>query len=62
MLYRYTAQGEFAGDTWHQTLEDAKAQAAAEYGEALSDWQDIPDGVSDAEAYAIEAAARRLEL
>lgn len=61
MLFRYTARGEFAGDTWHESLEDAKAQAEAEYGSALGDWQDVPEGVSDAEAYAIDAAARRAD-
>jgi hypothetical protein len=61
MLYRYTAGGEFAGDTWHGTIEDARAQAAWEYGDALGEWQDVPEGVSDAEAYVREAAANRAE-
>jgi hypothetical protein len=32
MLYRYTAHGDFGGDTWHETLDDAKRQAVLEYG------------------------------
>jgi hypothetical protein len=41
-LYRYTSQGLFAGDTWHETLEDAKHQAHFEFGDFISDWQEIP--------------------
>ncbi len=46
MLYRYTATGAFAGDTWHKSLDDAKGQAEFEYGEALGSWQQIPDKVA----------------
>jgi hypothetical protein len=46
MLYRYTATGAFAGDTWHQSLNDATAQAQFEYGEALGAWRQIPDEVA----------------
>ena len=35
MLYRYTLGGQFCGDTWHATLEDAKSQAEFEYEQAL---------------------------
>ena len=35
MLYRYTAHGEFGGDTWHASEEDARAHAVFEYGDAL---------------------------
>jgi hypothetical protein len=59
MLYRYTADGVFAGDTWAESLENAKAQAEHEYGEALGEWQEVPEGVSDPATYAIEAAAGR---
>jgi hypothetical protein len=34
-LYRYTLEGEIAGDTWHQTRKDAQRQAEFEYGDAL---------------------------
>jgi hypothetical protein len=46
MLYRYTADGTFAGDTWHQSLDDAKGQADFEYGKALGSWQQIPEDVA----------------
>jgi hypothetical protein len=35
MLFRYTAHGELAGDTPHDTAADAEAQAELEYGESL---------------------------
>jgi hypothetical protein len=59
MLYRYTAHGDFGGDTWHETLDDAKRQAVLEYGDALGDWMPVPDDVSDMEEFAITAARRR---
>jgi hypothetical protein len=45
-LYRYTADGNFAGDTWAATAEDAKAQATYEYGSSLEGpWLPIPEVV-----------------
>lgn len=32
MMYRYTDGGEFCGDTWHETLDAAFAEAKSEYG------------------------------
>lgn len=32
MMYRYTADGQFCGDTWHESFEQALAQAKYEYG------------------------------
>ena len=32
MMYRYTADGRFCGDTWHQSFEDAISAAKYEYG------------------------------
>ena len=59
MIYRYTSAGEFCGDTWHETLECAKKQAAFEYGPALGEWVEIPEGVENGHDYAIQVAARR---
>lgn len=42
MLSRYAAKGEFAGDTWHPTEEEALEQAAFEYDLAVVDWIDVP--------------------
>jgi hypothetical protein len=54
MLYRYTRDGKFCGDTWHQTVEDAKHQAEFEYREALGPWLPVPEAEADAHEYAIE--------
>ncbi len=46
-LYRYTVSGEFAGDTWHENIENARYQAGCEYGDALGEWQLAPAEVTD---------------
>lgn len=51
-LFRFSAKGEFAGDTWHLTLDDAREQAEYEFGSALGRWNAIPEGVPDPQAYA----------
>lgn len=40
-LFRYGAAGEFAGDPWHETVADAKKQAAFEYEILDSDWEPL---------------------
>lgn len=61
MLFRYTAHGELGGDTWHPTLEAARAQAAFEYGEALLlPWMEVPEEVEDPHRFASEYARERL--
>ena len=54
-LYRLTRAGESGGDTWHQSIDDAKHQAEYEFGEALGKWRVVPDDVADAREFAIEA-------
>lgn len=39
-LFRYTAKEKFAGDTWHETVKDAKAQALAELSILAEDWSE----------------------
>jgi len=39
MLYRYTESGAFCGDSWHENLGAAFAQAEYEYGLLAGDWQ-----------------------
>lgn len=39
MLFRYRDDGTFCGDTWHEDLESARAQAEYEYGIAESAWR-----------------------
>jgi hypothetical protein len=60
MLFRYTAHGEFGGDTWHSSVEEAQEQAAYEYADALVPWIEVPDDVTDAHAFAIQYAFERL--
>lgn len=61
MLFRYTAHGEFGGDTWHLTVEEAQESAIYEYGEALQSWADVPADIADAHEYAVRYAAERLK-
>jgi len=57
MLYRYTKSGQFCGDTWHETLDQAKEQASFEYEGALGIWSEVPGAVENEHDYAIEFAA-----
>jgi len=61
MLFRYTAHGEFGGDTWHASVEEAQEQAAYEYGDALVPWIEVPSDIKDAHAFAIQYAYERLD-
>ncbi len=60
MLFRYTVHGEFGGDTWHPTVDDAREHAIYDYSDALGDWVDVPETVEDPHAYAVQYAAERL--
>lgn len=60
MLFRYTARGEFGGDTWHPSLDSAREQVEFEYEDAVGEWVHVPKHVDDAHAYAIRYAAERL--
>ena len=53
LLYRYANDGGFAGDTWHETLDDAKHQATYEFPNLISEWREVPDEVEDAVAFAL---------
>ena len=44
MMYRYASDEAFAGDTWHQSLEEAFHQAEFEYGLQPSDFMAINGG------------------
>ncbi|MDL2274950.1 hypothetical protein LJC22_02345 [Desulfosarcina sp. OttesenSCG-928-G10] len=39
-LLRFNTDGDFVGDTWHETLEDAKEQAAFEFEIKVEDWKE----------------------
>jgi hypothetical protein len=47
LLIRYLRNGDFAGDTWHQTLEEAKRQAEYEFGTSEADWVAVPEDQED---------------
>jgi hypothetical protein len=44
MMYRYTHDGQFCGDTWHETLAAAFEQAEFEYGLTPGDFQLVDRG------------------
>ncbi len=58
MLYCYTAAGEFAGDTWHESVELAQQAAAHEYGAAVGPWQPVPEGEGNAHDFAVRQGQR----
>jgi hypothetical protein len=60
MVFRYTAHGEFGGDTWHASVDSARDQAAQEYEDALGEWVDVPEEVADAHSFAVQYANERL--
>ena len=51
LLYRYDATGDFAGDTFHLNVAEAKEQAAFEFENPLGNWQEIPPEVQDIAAW-----------
>jgi hypothetical protein len=50
-LYEFRADG-FIGDTWHQSFDDAKEQAAFEFDVKESEWRVVPTGIADPVAFA----------
>ncbi len=52
-IYRYNAHGEFAGDTWHDTLAKAQDQVTFEFPTARLEWVTVPDHVEDAVSFAM---------
>ncbi|WP_438040874.1 hypothetical protein [Sorangium sp. So ce128] len=57
-LYRFSRDGIFAGDTWHERREDAEDQLEFEVGGAVGAWTAVPLNVEDAQAYAVNWAQR----
>ena len=47
-LFRFTKNGDYAGDTWHQSIDDAQGQAEYEYQVQAVDWYPIPQNATDA--------------
>lgn len=46
-LYRYDAEGECVGDTWHTSVDEAKQQAVYEYEDLVGEWMAVPDDAGD---------------
>jgi hypothetical protein len=61
MLFRYTAHGEFGGDTWHPSLESAREQVDYEYEDSVGEWIHVPPDIEDPHAWAVQYAADRME-
>ena len=61
-LYRYAPDGTFAGDTWHQSVEEALEQADYEYGHLVARWQEVPAEVADAAAFAMQLLGGGVDL
>ena len=60
MVFRYTAHGEFGGDTYHTSVADAKEETEAEYEDALLEWEEVPEDVGDAHGFVVRYAYERL--
>lgn len=52
-LFRFTADGQVVGDTWHTTVEEAKQQAHFEFPELLSGWKSVPANVENVVAFGL---------
>lgn len=53
-MYRYSEDGSFGGDTWHQTLDDAMYQAMYEFGDDSEDWTGLPQDVQEPIPYILQ--------
>jgi hypothetical protein len=58
-LLRYTRFKEFGGDTWHQSLQEAKEQATYEFGSSLLGWRELPPGIEDPIGYGAQFFAEQ---
>jgi hypothetical protein len=58
-LFRYLIDGTDAGDTWHETLEEAKGQADFEYGDSIDEWIEIPEDVNDPLEYCLQQLRKK---
>jgi hypothetical protein len=46
-LFGFVEDGDFSGDAWHQSIEEAMLQATFQYGEAQGTWRPIPSELTD---------------
>jgi len=59
LLTGYSVDGEYCGDTWHQTLEDAQDQAQYDHAGFVGPWNEIPAEIEIPAAFALEQYAAR---
>jgi hypothetical protein len=57
-LFRFDADGNAFGDTWHLSVDDAREQAAFEFEGLLGEWEPIPHEASDLRAFARDTMGR----
>lgn len=60
-LYGYAPDGAFAGDTYHQSIDEALGQASYQYGIPSSAWRVIGDPPTDADSD-LKGDARRFDV
>lgn len=53
-----TRHGEWSGDDWHSSVEEALRSSVERYGEAMGPWREIPEDVLDPLEFAVEAWKR----
>jgi len=59
----YAADGEFSGDTWYATPQDAMDSLRSDHADALSDWRETgTDDLEEAAKIALMAAARKFRI
>jgi len=59
LLIRYSGSGQFAGDTWHENLEEAKRQAHSEFGSVS--WKEAQPTPTEVHDFAIAQVAEHSE-
>jgi hypothetical protein len=60
MMYRYAANGDFAGDSWYESVAMAQESAISEYGNGIvGSWNVVPTSEPDAHEYAIRFACQQ---
>ena len=56
-LERFDETGAEVGDSWHQSIEEAKEQAREEYGEGVGVWMPVPANEADPVAFGLRLAS-----
>jgi hypothetical protein len=58
-LLHFAADGSECSDTWHETVDDAREQAAFEFERLLGQWKPVPDEAPDLRAFARDVMGQR---